>query len=74
MSSKEAQTEGRLRARPVQVTGPAPVGLQPLMLGAAPELKRGGYDVLYRELDGEHSISLEITLEAIGWFTREKFP
>src|ERR687896_1758615 len=35
MSSKEAQTEGRLRARPVQVTGSAPVGLQPLMLGAA---------------------------------------
>jgi hypothetical protein len=35
MSSKEAQTEGRLRARPVQVTGPAPVGLQPLMLSAA---------------------------------------
>ena len=39
-----------------------------------PELKRGGYDVLYREFDGEHSISLEIALEAIGWFTREKFP
>ena len=35
MSSKDAQTEGRLRARPVQVTGAAPVGLQPLMLGAA---------------------------------------
>src|ERR671916_396831 len=35
MSSKEAQTEGRLRAHPVQVTGSAPVGLQPLMLGAA---------------------------------------
>jgi len=39
-----------------------------------PELKCGGYDVLYREFDGEHSISLEIALEAIGWFTQEKFP
>jgi phospholipase/carboxylesterase len=39
-----------------------------------PELKRGGYDVLYREFDGEHSISLEIALEAIGWFTQQKFP
>jgi phospholipase/carboxylesterase len=39
-----------------------------------PELKRGGYDVLYREFDGEHSISLEIALETIGWFTHEKFP
>jgi phospholipase/carboxylesterase len=35
MSSKDAQTEGRLRARPIQVTRAAPVGLQPLMLGAA---------------------------------------
>ena len=39
-----------------------------------PELKRGGYDVLYREFDGEHSISLEIALEAIGWFTQQKSP
>ena len=38
-----------------------------------PELKRGGYDVLYREFDGEHSISLEIALEAMGWFTQQKF-
>src|SRR5215203_3590475 len=35
MSSKDAQTQGRLRTRPVQVTRAAPVGLQPLMLGAA---------------------------------------
>jgi phospholipase/carboxylesterase len=35
MSSKEAQTALRLWARPVQVTGPAPVGSQPLMLGPA---------------------------------------
>jgi phospholipase/carboxylesterase len=35
MSSKEAQMEARLRARPLLVTGSAPVGLQPLMLGAA---------------------------------------
>jgi hypothetical protein len=35
MSSKDAQTKGRLRARPTQVTGTAPVGLPPLMLGAA---------------------------------------
>jgi phospholipase/carboxylesterase len=35
MASKDAQTEGRLRARPGEVSGAAPVGLQPLMLGAA---------------------------------------
>src|SRR5918994_3156825 len=33
----------------------------------ASELKRGGYHALYREIEGEHSISLEIALEAIGW-------
>jgi hypothetical protein len=35
MSRKEEQTEGRLRSRPARVTGSAPLGLQPLMLGAA---------------------------------------
>src|SRR5918997_6197778 len=35
MSSKEAGMEARLRARPVRVTGSTPVGLQPLMIGAA---------------------------------------
>src|SRR5215208_5513153 len=35
-----------------------------------PELERGGYDVLYREFDGGHTISGEIALEAVGWFTR----
>jgi hypothetical protein len=33
-----------------------------------------GAHVLYREFDGEHSISLEIALEAIGWFTQQKSP
>jgi phospholipase/carboxylesterase len=37
-------------------------------------LERGGYDVLYREFDGGHTISPEIALEAVGWFTQEKFP
>ena len=35
MAAKNGRTEGRLLAHPVQVTGAAPVGLQPLMLGAA---------------------------------------
>ena len=39
-----------------------------------PELERSGYNVLYREFDGGHKITPEIALEAIGWFTREKFP
>jgi phospholipase/carboxylesterase len=37
-----------------------------------PELERGGYDVLYREFDGGHTISPEIALEAVGWFTQDK--
>jgi predicted esterase len=39
-----------------------------------PDLERGGHDVLYREFDGGHTISPEIALEAVGWFTQEKFP
>jgi predicted esterase len=39
-----------------------------------PELERGGYEVLYREFDGGHTISPDIALEAVGWFTREKQP
>jgi predicted esterase len=39
-----------------------------------PELERGGYDVLYREFDGGHTILPEIASEAVGWFTQEKFP
>jgi phospholipase/carboxylesterase len=35
MGSENSRTQGRLRARPGKVTGAAPVGLQPLMLGAS---------------------------------------
>ena len=37
MAGNNEQREGRLRARPAKVSGMAPVGLQPLMLGAARE-------------------------------------
>ena len=37
-----------------------------------PQLQRAGYEVLYREFDGGHTISPDIALEAVGWFTREK--
>ena len=39
-----------------------------------PELRRGGYEVTYREFDGGHEIPPEIALEAVGWFAREKLP
>ena len=39
-----------------------------------PELRRGGYEVTYREFDGGHEISPEIAVEAVGWFAREKLP
>jgi phospholipase/carboxylesterase len=37
-----------------------------------PELERGGYDVLYREFDGGHTILPEIASEAVGWFTQRR--
>jgi phospholipase/carboxylesterase len=39
-----------------------------------PQLERAGYDVLYREFDGGHTISPDIASEAVGWFTQENFP
>lgn len=34
----------------------------------APQLKSGGYEVLYREFDGPHTIPLEIARESVQWF------
>ncbi|MBD2101920.1 phospholipase [Leptolyngbya sp. FACHB-261] len=34
-----------------------------------PQVQRAGYDVLYREFDGPHTIPPEITREALDWFT-----
>jgi phospholipase/carboxylesterase len=39
-----------------------------------PGLERCGYDVLYREFDGGHTILPEIASVAVGWFTQVKFP
>jgi phospholipase/carboxylesterase len=33
-----------------------------------PQLKRAGYDVLYREFDGPHTVPLDIAREAMDWF------
>jgi phospholipase/carboxylesterase len=37
-----------------------------------PMLKRAGYDVRYREFDGGHTISPQIALAAVGWFTGQR--
>jgi phospholipase/carboxylesterase len=37
-----------------------------------PRLKGAGYDVWYREFDGGHTISLQIALAAVGWFTGQQ--
>ena len=34
-----------------------------------PRLERAGYDVLYHEFDGPHTVPPEMTQEARGWFT-----
>jgi len=34
-----------------------------------PQLKRAGYDVLYKEFDGPHTIPNDIAREAADWFT-----
>jgi phospholipase/carboxylesterase len=37
-----------------------------------PRLEHIGYGVRYREFDGGHTISPEIALEAVRWFTRQQ--
>ena len=37
-----------------------------------PQLERSGYEVLYREFDGGHTIPPEIATEAVGWFARRR--
>ena len=39
-----------------------------------PRLERAGYEVRYREFDGGHTIAPELALEAVSWFTQERFP
>lgn len=37
-----------------------------------PQLKRAGYDVLYREFDGPHTLPLESARSSVTWFTTEQ--
>jgi predicted esterase len=35
-----------------------------------PQLQRAGYDVLYREFDGPHTIPADIAQESVRWFNK----
>src|SRR5215213_11683600 len=67
MSWKEAQTEGRLRSRPARLSGSAPVGLQPLMLGAA----RDSYLYVPTAYRAERPAPLVLLLHGAGGHARK---
>jgi phospholipase/carboxylesterase len=67
MSRMEAQTEGRLRSRPARLTGSAPVGLQPLIVGAA----RDSYLYVPTAYRAERPALLALLLHGAGGHARQ---
>jgi phospholipase/carboxylesterase len=37
----------------------------------APQLRRAGYEVCYREFDGPHTVPAAIAREVVAWFTMD---
>ena len=37
----------------------------------APQLKRAGYDIVYREFMGGHTVPVQLTRDALDWFLRK---
>ena len=69
MAGKNAQTEGRIRARPAAgaVSGPAPIGLRPLGLDAG----RDGYLYVPPSYRSEHPAPLALLLHGAGEDARD---
>jgi predicted esterase len=43
--------------------------IEPCSRRIVPRLERAGYQILYHEFDGPHTVPVEIGLEALEWFT-----
>jgi phospholipase/carboxylesterase len=50
-------------------TRDAVLPIEPCSRHLVPRLKGVGYDVLYREFDGPHTVPAEVAREAVEWFT-----
>lgn len=66
-----AAQEGAPRLFISHGTGDSVLPIGPCSRRIVPQVQRAGYDVLYREFDGPHTVPPEIAREAVDWFTRQ---
>lgn len=66
-----AAQEGSPRLFISHGTGDSVLPIGPCSRRIVPQVQRAGYDVLYREFDGPHTVPPEIAREAVDWFTRQ---
>lgn len=67
-----ARQEGKPRLFISHGTRDAVLPIERCSRRIVPQVQGAGYDVLYREFDGQHTVPSEIVQEAVAWFVGER--